>query len=572
MAEYTLTLLDTTGIQGYIFGSNTLRENIGASELVHRATRVWPFELVQKAGQTNITTKTPQGDLSELDDSRSIEDGSLAAEVVYAGGGNCVILFADPVKARAFVTELSRRLLVEAPDLGFVVAHVPLTWSGDAGDSLAEKVNEGLKQLEAKKLAGHVSTPLLGVSTTVACQSTGLPAVGTDADEPGLKPPKEKRVRPLSAGILAKLRTAKGANLRLERLCPQLKDARFTIPYDLDNFGRTRGEVSYIAVVHVDGNRIGQRVERLSQDFSHAKQNRAYIQAMRDFSRTVEKASRDALCHLTDQLLRRCTPQFDAIKWQTRRRGNATVELEDKQVVFAKDEEHHYIPFRPIVFGGDDITFVTDGRLGLTLAAAYLAEFETAMAATKNPYARNITACAGVAVVKVHYPFSRAYALADNLCQNAKEAYQRECSALDWHFAATGLFGNIETIRKRQYVAPDGSLVMRPVRLKPQPPDWRSWLDFADIVESFLVDDEWRQRRNKVIALREALRQGSKEVERFRLAYNRSDPLPAFVSQPSQQATLQTTGWDGSGRCGYFDAIEALDFYLPLQDGIGGQT
>jgi hypothetical protein len=28
---------------------------------------------------------------------------------------------------------------------------------------------------------------------------------------------------------------------------------------------------------------------------------------------------------------------------------------------------------------------------------------------------------------------------------------------------------------------------------------------------------------------------------------------------------LQDTGWDGAGRCGYFDAVEALDFFLPLE-------
>jgi hypothetical protein len=40
----TVTVLDTAGIQPYIFGSNVLRENIGGSELVHRATRLWAFQ------------------------------------------------------------------------------------------------------------------------------------------------------------------------------------------------------------------------------------------------------------------------------------------------------------------------------------------------------------------------------------------------------------------------------------------------------------------------------------------------------------------------------------------------
>ena len=38
MPTYTLTVIDTPGIQPYIFGSNRLLESIGASELVRCAT------------------------------------------------------------------------------------------------------------------------------------------------------------------------------------------------------------------------------------------------------------------------------------------------------------------------------------------------------------------------------------------------------------------------------------------------------------------------------------------------------------------------------------------------------
>lgn len=40
MDQYHLVIVDTTGIQSYIFGSNRLRENVGASFLVHQATEL----------------------------------------------------------------------------------------------------------------------------------------------------------------------------------------------------------------------------------------------------------------------------------------------------------------------------------------------------------------------------------------------------------------------------------------------------------------------------------------------------------------------------------------------------
>ncbi len=44
-----LVVVDTMQIQPYIFGSNRLRENVGASYLVDAATRDWAFEAVEKA-------------------------------------------------------------------------------------------------------------------------------------------------------------------------------------------------------------------------------------------------------------------------------------------------------------------------------------------------------------------------------------------------------------------------------------------------------------------------------------------------------------------------------------------
>lgn len=582
MATYTLTLLDTTGIQRYIFGSNVLRENIGASELVWRTTRLWPFEIINQKNWTNVKRGKLLGDLDELDDTLQIETHNLDAEVIYAGGGNCAILFASDDNAKEFVTRLSRQVLSQAPGLELIVAHVKVNWKKDA---LAEKMKEALEELDKQKLARRVSTPLLGVGTTVACRSTGLPAVGTNADESNLKPDKAP-VRTLSASILAKLRASKKANMRLEKLLGpegspfKQEGVGLTIPYQLDHFGRTSGEISYIAVFHADGNGMGKRIEALRQDFPNPQDNRLYIQTMRDFSRAVEGAAKKALNKLGNLLLRHWQPDTDTLTGIAQQEDGTISEI--GEIEFSQDKEHTYIPFRPLVFGGDDLTFVTDGRLGLALAAAYLEAFETAIkdeqekeqeqeqsntAKTKKgiaKYIKGLQACAGVAVVKAHYPFSRAYELSEALCNHAKEQSKREHSALDWHFAASGLFGKIKQIRERQYKTPAGDLEMRPLSLHRSSylgQRWRSWPAFAQVAKTFLLDKPWRDKRNKVIALRQALRDGPKAVEQFRAIYELKE-LPMLDSSNS---ALQTTGWDGNKHCGYFDAIEALDFFLPLE-------
>jgi hypothetical protein len=564
MPEYTLTLLDSAGIQRYVFGSNVLRENIGASELVRRATRLWPFQQASVLDQANLRADGPlTGDASDLDPGRRIEEGGLDVEVLYAGGGNCALLFADPGQARDFVTRLTCQVIQEAPELELVAVHVPFRWDPDTpaqSDALSRAMAQALDRLAVKKRDRAVSRPLLAVPTTAACRSTGLPAVGSDADEPDLKPAEEPP-RILSAGILAKLRHVKPANQYLAELLPDFKDAGLEIPYDFDYFGREAGEISYIAVVHADGNNMSDRLARMREDFPAPADNRAYIDTMRRFSADVETASRQALGELGGLLLRHWRVSRNEITAATRNGGEGVTWLEDRAVTLNQKEGRRYIPFRPIVFGGDDLTFVTDGRLGLTLTAAYLRLFEEAAAARQNPYLEDLRAGAGVSVVKAHYPFSRAYDLAEQLADSAKIVWERKVSALDWHFAASGLFGELKDIRRRHYRVPAGWLTMRPVPLPEDADLWRSWPGFARVVMRLLTGDDWAGKRNKVIGLRQALRDGPDAVVRFRTAYE----LKALPELSPAVAALQERGWDGAGRCGYFDAVEAIDFFLPLE-------
>ena len=73
-------------------------------------------------------------------------------------------------------------------------------------------------------------------------------------------------------------------------------------------------------------------------------------------------------------------------------------------------------PLRPIVYGGDDLTFICDGRLGLDLTAFYLKEFakeKIKICGTDQ----SVDACAGVAIVPTKFPFAEAYNFADQLCR-----------------------------------------------------------------------------------------------------------------------------------------------------------
>ncbi|HWQ14468.1 MAG TPA: hypothetical protein VNL77_16840 [Roseiflexaceae bacterium] len=539
MPEYTLTVIDATGIQDYIFGSNRVPENVGASQLVHQATTAW----VRNSLPSDRHNLNPD---DTINTSRQLEaDDTLDAEVILRGGGNVLILFRSPTIAREAVSKLTRRALTDAPGLELAVAHHTFAWDTPVGgeDGAHRQLYARLNQAKQQR---RRSAPLMGLGVTLECRATGMPAVGFDEDG-----------RPVSANVLAKL--AKGiqnsAHSRLTTMFPLVERSGYLFRRDFGALGGTEGEMSYIAVVHADGNGIGKRFERVINDYPNAAQNRDCLNALRALSEAVDAAGRDAL----QATVRRMMEVFQS--------PAAGQQVKDFLHNLHRDPEtgRPILPFRPIVYGGDDVTFVCDGRLGLTLAAIYLEEWERATA--ENQTIGPAYACAGVAVVKTHYPFVRAYELAAELSDKAKKAIRdtgRDASALDWHFAMSGIGGGIEQIRAREYVSMEGqALNLRPLPLR-EPilkPDWSTWTVFDRVTRTFQNDEYWRERRNKVKELREVLRQGSVAVKEFRHAYTLK-PLPPI---DTSKRDLQEQGWFG-GACGYFDAIEALDFYLPLTE------
>lgn len=69
MSEHTLMLIEATGIQEYIFGSNQLAQNIGASELVTRATTDWVIAELNQLGLKHNAIKNVKGEWEPNDQS-----------------------------------------------------------------------------------------------------------------------------------------------------------------------------------------------------------------------------------------------------------------------------------------------------------------------------------------------------------------------------------------------------------------------------------------------------------------------------------------------------------------------
>jgi hypothetical protein len=537
MTQYTFTVIDTTGIQNYIFNSNRLRENIGASQLVKEVTGKWVKSILQDMG-------TPLDRQNE-----PIEYGEMPAELIYASGGNAQIIFREYEAALEFTRRISHKVLNEARGIQLLAAHHTFEWEEHDLSVVIDKVMK--EDLDHYKQTRTPSSPLLGLGVTVNCNSTQFPAIGLSTDYSQDDDEAEDSSYPISQETFSKRMAVSRAQKELANLFASEIPENLVFPRQLDHIGRTEHDSSYIAIVHADGNNMGKRF----QDYGkNVKDNREYIDRMRDFSAKVDEAGKTALRNILKKIV-------GAIEYQTQTLHGEFNEFKLTQL--KKKPSKYYLPFRPLIYGGDDITFICDGRLGIELAVAYLKEFENQ--SHLMPDSKRLTACAGVCIVKTHYPFVRAYELSNALCDSGKDLLRKlkqEGSAIDWHIANTGLFGTLSNIRKRDYHVQAGSLNVRPLMIEDRK-QWQTWAAFSPILAAF-NRNEWREKRNKIMALREVLYKGPPETKQFLSNYRQGD-LPKFQSESGNEGSLATDGWV-NGICGYFDAIEAMDFYMGLEN------
>jgi hypothetical protein len=324
---------------------------------------------------------------------------------------------------------------------------------------------------------------------------------------------------------------------------------------ELDDLGRTMGDTSLIGVVHVDGNGVGAKIKDwLQQQDENDASDEAVRRGYQEWSQAIDRLGQEALKAVVHKVGKRGEDDGKSMR--------ITGKPEKLGFDLKRVDHAWMLPLRPILLGGDDLTFVCDGRIALDLAETALGVFE----GSNVPHLGRITACAGVAIVRVHAPFARAYALAEKLCASAKTMLkQKDLSgcALDWHIGTTRPGEAPATIRKRQYCSNGYRLTCRAYRLgsgADEKETWR-WLSrtLLDDPMAGLRGRQWSKMRSKVKAFADLVREGPTGVEAAMKAWRVVDKnlyLPQDIEQDGFFAKSHTP---------LLDALELLDLHLVLE-------
>ena len=522
-----IVVLGTASLQRYIFQSNRLKENIGASFLV----KYWLDEGLVEAIRQGCTIDTTTWCAYEANPSMSPPekpvDTTKDVNLIYIGGGNAALLCKNQDIAKNNVKTWSRKLLENAPGLRVAVGYA------DVKNALAKAYRGALDDLAKYEEALPFGATLHGLPVVRTCTTTGLPASVPSKEENNEEEWISQSAASKRNQVGTKDNPGPAQNAIFDQFGSVLKEEQhFAI--ELDKLGGRKGE-SHIAVVHADGNGMGKHlIDVVNSEGDDAD----FLHHIRAFSASVSRLSQNALKE-TLQYLQKSLPRLEG-----------DLSLEDEKI----------FPLRPIVYGGDDLTFVCDGRLGLDLAAFYLKEFSMGKIRVLSKDIL-IDACAGVAIVPTKFPFARAYHFAEELCGLTK-SYRRERnltgSWLDFQIIPEGITRSFSALRAAQYRSLEGqTLHQRPYQVP------EKWDAFVAILQE--LQSKWPRSRAK--GLLQAITQGTAATQRFiEGAQWRDMKLPDIQGMDENAKKTGWTGGDSSNSTTpYFDPLEALDFYLEVK-------
>ena len=417
--------------QKYIFRTNKLKEIVGASALITcmydlfindlasngiqveknysfpacNQTGSWSYKINRFIDLKYENQKEPFDVV--VDESNGKLNGKFDGKALYVGGGNLYILWKDKQTAIT-ANRLLCKLLREKgyslfPACGLI--HYTGKYDNDIR-KLSDAFNRSKEELPP-------FMPMAVLPFTRVDRQTSFPVsrFETNADHAQEYLPEECWLK---------------RKVNDERII--VTDAKDPLGVsELDEMTE-KGTNSLLAVIHIDGNNMGERVSNTMSAHTN--------EPLQDYGAAAEKI-RIFSNSIQENLV---TKPLEAIsEW-----------LKD-----------HQKRARIIVAGGDDVTLVCSAKIAFELVSEY---FDTLIKNNENKIKEGNmdidTACAGMCIFHSHSPFATAYEIAEECCDNAKKANRRNGSKnmlLDFQYCFSGVTGDLDSMREA-----DESLMGRP--------------------------------------------------------------------------------------------------------------
>lgn len=311
--QFLLAVYDITGIQEYIFASNRMKENAGASFIVGNLVRTHFVEVLNDLGKSAVLTNWHK----ENQGVKIFNRSTIKAEVVYIGGGNAVVIYRDWLFYHQVNRSFALKVLTKSASLTMATEAIPFVKTDNYGE-----VYQALMKQLAETKSKQIQTKLSQTLPIFAQEPFKGDAITREVDRSYVSTEQYlKRTVKQSGSILDK------------------DDYRFK--YETEDLKNEKERDSYIAVVHIDGNGIGAWIKT---ELTKASQI--------DMKMSTKKHR---------ALSKYITQQFKDL-------------FEETAEVFRKSRES--LPMRPLIIDGDDVTFICQGDLAIPFIQVFFKKLE----------------------------------------------------------------------------------------------------------------------------------------------------------------------------------------------------
>lgn len=515
MKENTvLAMYDIRGIQSYIFRTTKVKDAMGASGMIENIM----MEALEDAIEKEHLLE--ESDLLWFDGDKAIPYNPQAkkVKVLFIGGGNAYVMFESKELCISVNCHMSKYILDKTYSLQLAVAIVPV--SGHYSFDFSQLHN----QMDQNK-ADHVTNRPYGALPIMKIEkNTGYPVT----------------------------HLINGEECSTETYLKQQRKNELNETGDskvVENLIQEKGTDSLLAVVHIDGNNIGNRIQSILQnedDYTIA------INKMRQLS---------------------CAIKFSFLKVFNQMRHTF-----DKKCIahplYKTKKTDCFV--RKILVAGDDITYVCTGKIALATVeyfCKHIAQYTlTGNREEGSSLDFGFSVCAGVSFVGSHFPFSVAYEVAEACCSQAKarakapenRVGERIANFVDYQFCKMVQTKDLERIRQKEYITCYGErLIKRPYYIG------------ADAYNG--VFDKLEESSYSFHKLKEYVRyfQNPNNIPRshaktlmntYSLGHHQVEQQQAFLASRNFVMPDHSNQMYQNLEAKWFDALELMDCFLTLEE------
>lgn len=602
---YYIVKVDIGSKQKYIFSSNRLKEIIGASEIIKFVTEELGKQILKSMGEST------ENFVVDINSSENYK-----GNILFEAGGNAMYIFDTREKAERFNQEFSRFVIKHFDGLELLMVIEKFDLNNRDIRNLYDEIENKLTIKKGKRKSDFKR---IGYGLTKLCTSTRKPAIyvidekeiddetGKSKDEPRLvsKEAKDKydfycikygkerlkdnelniQIEKSNLGALNinKCGISKALEDKLSQLNEKIKNDKFKFTTELDIIAGDINEGSYIGITCIDGNGMGKKIDtfKKNSDFNGntLENNTKYILEFNKLTNNIRNKYLEAFLDTVNILIDNYESYREEIKYS--------------------NKEYKIIPLRPVILAGDDINFISNGKIAIEATKIFTQKITEAQVDFGGKV-YNLTTSAGIAIVKRNHPFSRAVKLAEQLEKNSKKRLKKikkafanvntkipkqdddeyEVSLMDWHIDRGNSLEEIISLRKKNgYDNSDNEekdineLVARPYTIVPSnavskleglktPVTIENSKDIGRLLsckmENFnlilntIINDS--EGRSNIKGLFRTMNEGDTEAKLFSLKYNLQDRFKGNINLEVLNQIV-------------YDVIEVLDLYTYVEKG-----